>query len=190
MVSSTLFMTLHAVLLAGFLCVTLALLVVTLMNRRRVRGVVLSWRTGRLFGFPLWPSLFLGLVMALLGYALIASPALSSLLAGYVVGGALWLTASLMMRSVIVTEQGLLLNVNRTSERVSWQAVVDYFERTETPGRHYVFFYRAPDATRQRLEVRVPASCAEAFQCIVSTQLDDRFNGAARQLYGKKALEG
>ena len=49
---------LHQVLVAGFLAVTALLLLVTVANRFRMRNVLLSWRFGRFFAFPVAPAAF------------------------------------------------------------------------------------------------------------------------------------
>lgn len=190
-VRSDVFITLQLILLLGFIGVTSLLMLVTVTNRMRLRRVVRSWRTGRLFGFPLWPAAFLLLVLLFSLYAVAAEHVLhATTLAGYLVGGAFWMVAALLSCTVNVTEYGLILNVNRVDQAVAWGQVVDYFEFEREKGHAYVFFYLDGSGVRRRLELTVPATLVDSFRDIVSAKLDARFEFSAQQLYGKKALEG
>lgn len=183
--------TLHLILQVGFISVTVLLLFVTVVNRMRVRRVVLSWRTGRLLGLPVWPTVFLAAALLFLAGALVMGQALPwTMVVGYLVGGLFWFVASLLSTSVLVTEFGLIYHPNRSGHTVAWGQVVDYFDdETAVPAR-YVFFYLEPTDTRRRLELKVPRSQREAFRQIVREKLDARFELSAQQVYGKKALEG
>ena len=181
----------HLVLLLGLIGAASLLLLVTVTNRLRLRRVLLSWRTGRLFGFPLWPSLFLAGMAGLTGYALGSGQLLdASLLAGYLAGGVCWFVAAWLTSSIVVTEYGFLRNVNCADQSVAWGQVVDYFEFATERRRGFVFFYMNGHGERCRLELPVPAGHYDAFREAVSRKLDARFEFAAQQAYGKKALEG
>ena len=183
--------TLHLILQVGFISVTVLLLFVTVVNRMRVRHVVLSWRTGQLLGLPVWPTVFLVAALFFLGGALVLEQPLPwTMVVGYLIGGLFWFAASLLSTSVLVTEFGLIYHPNRAGHAVAWGQVVDYFDdNTEVPAR-YVFFYLDPADARRRLEMKVPRSQREAFQQVVREKLDARFDLSAQQVYGKKALEG
>ena len=188
---SDLFLTLQLVLLLGFIGVTSMLMLVTVTNRMRLRRVVHSWRTGRLFGLPLWPAAFLLVVLLFSLYAAAAEHVLHAMtLAGYLVGGVFWTVAALLSSTVNVTEYGLILNVNRVDQAVAWGQVVDYFELAQEKGRTYVFFYLDGSGVRRRLELTVPDALGDAFRELVAAKLDARFEFSAQQLYGNKALEG
>ncbi len=183
--------TLHLIVQVGFVSVTFLLLIVTVMNRTRVRHVRLSWRTGKLLGFPLWPTLFLGtVVLFLVGALAFAQVLLLNAVAGYVIGGLLWFASSLLSSMVLVTEHGLICHPNRAGHAVAWEQVTDYF--TTMVGRKmcYVFFYLDSSDTRRRLTVKPPRACHAAFAETVAEKLDARFTLSAHQVYGKKALEG
>ncbi|MFQ5568206.1 MAG: hypothetical protein ACE5G0_00940 [Rhodothermales bacterium] len=183
--------TLHFILQIGFIAVTLMLLLVTAINRLRVRRVRLTWRTGKLFGVPVWPTLFLGAVLLFFGGALVmGQPLPLFLIVGYLLGGIFWFMAGLLSNAVLVTEYGLIRHPNRAEEAVAWGQVVDYFEVTKGRKHRYVFFYLDYADTRRRLELTVPRLQHEAFCRIVREKLDARFELSAQKVYGKKALEG
>ncbi len=183
--------TLHLILQIGFISVTFLLLFVTVVNRMRVRHVLLSWRTGKLLGLPVWPTVFLGAVLLFFGSALAMGQALPwTMVVGYLIGGGFWFIASLLSTSVLATEYGLLYHPNRAGHAVAWGQVVDYFDDNAVLPARYVFFYLDPTDVRRRLELTVPRSQRAAFQDVVREKLDARFDLSAHQVYGKKALEG
>ncbi len=183
--------TLHLILQVGFISVTVLLLFVTVVNRLRVRHVLPAWRTGKLLGLPLWPTVFLVAVLLFFSGALAMGQALAwTMVVGYLVGGVFWFAASLLSTSVLVTEFGLIYHPNRAGHAVAWGQVVDYFDNDTVLPARYVFFYLDPTDVRRRLELTVPRSQRVAFQQIVREKLDARFDLSAQQVYGKKALEG
>lgn len=179
--------TVHVALLGGFICVTLLLMLVTVANRLRVRRVVLSWRTGRFGGMPLWPALFILLVGTLMVAARVMDHRLPTLIfVGYLLGGLCWLVSVLLSGSCLVTEYGLIRNVNRASQSVAWGQVVDYFEITRGRQHGYVFFYLDAACRRRRLEVLVPPAYRERFALIVQARLDARFEYAVQEALGNQ----
>lgn len=183
--------TLHVILQVGFISVTLLLLVVTVMNRMRVRHVLMAWRTGRLLRLPTWPTMFLAAVLLFFGGAFfMGQPLQLHLVAGYFVGGLLWFVATLIATSVLVTEHGLIHHPNRSGQALAWVQVVDYFETKTARKQCYVLFYLDAGDRRQRLELTVPRVHRAAFRRVIAEKLDARFDFSAQQVYGKKALEG
>ena len=184
--------TLHLIVQVGFISVMLLVLIVTVMNRMRVRHVRMQWRTGRLLGLPLWPTVFLSAVVLFYAVATMLGPAAPlKMIAGYFVGGLFWFVAGLLSRTVLVTEYGLIYHPSRAGHAVAWEQVVDYFETTGASRKPcYVFFYLDTSDTRRRLELMVPRSGRAAFGQIIAEKLDARFTLSAEQVYGKKTLEG
>lgn len=183
--------TLHLILQTGFLAVTFLLLLVTVVNRMRVRCVRLSWQRGPFRGLPLWSSLFLAAVLLFFGSAYATGRELPMVIfIGYLMGGVCWFSASLLSASTFVTEYGLLEHVNRADRAVAWSQVVDYFEMAQGNQQRFVFFYLDHTDTRRRLDVSVPRSRYAPFARLVREKIDARFNRSAQQVYGKKALEG
>ena len=183
--------TLHIVLLIGFIGVTALLMLVTIANRLRVEGVLLAWRTGRLFGWPLWPSLFMGAVVLLMGYGLLFDTDVPiGVFVGYLLGGSFWFAAALLSTSIFVTEHGFIRNVSRAHEALTWAQVSDYFEVEQDEDRYYVFLVIDENNQRRRLELKVPLAQQVRFRQIVRAKLDARIEFGMQQTYGKKALEG
>ncbi len=186
-----LFLSIHLVLLLGFIGVTSVLMLVTLTNRLRLRRVALTWRAGPWRGLPVWPVLFLLAILGLLLAAVTAGrPVDESIFLGYFLGGLFWLVSAVYSTSVVVTDYGVVTNVNYAEQAVAWGQIVDYFSFS-SPGREgYVFIYVDAGGSRHRLELIVPPEQHKRFQAIMSSRLDARFEYTYQQLYGKEALEG
>lgn len=184
--------TLHQVLLALFVGTTLLLMLATFINRLRIRRILFTWCAGRLFGLPIAPTLFLLVVAPLLVYSLTTGDhrlyTHPLLLSGYMAGGLFWYIAALLSNSVIVTDYGIIRNVNRIGQAVAWGQMVDYFCcDAKAPGR-YVFFYMDKQNEKKRLAITVPRAHQDRFRQLVETKLDARFNFSMEQTYGKTAL--
>ncbi|RMH57224.1 MAG: hypothetical protein D6685_12810 [Bacteroidetes bacterium] len=186
-----LFTTLHIVLLLGFVGVTSLLLLVTIVNWLRVRQPVLSWRTGPVLRLPGWPVAFLLTVLVLFGLSVALDHQIPlPLFGGYLLGGGFWLVAASLASSVVVTEYGIITDVNHADDAVGWSQVVDYFEVPQGCRTGFVFFYLDAHDRRRRLELAVPRNRRAAFRALLHRKLDVRFDLALERAYGKKELEG
>ncbi|HEX7071698.1 MAG TPA: hypothetical protein VF190_12870 [Rhodothermales bacterium] len=181
---------LHLLLLLAFIGVTSMLMLVTVLNRVRVRDVLLSWPNGRFFGLPVWSTLFLAVVLGFLGGAVLQDQIIYPMIfVGYLMGGTFWFAASVIMSSVHVTPHGLILNVNRNGRALAWSQVVDFFEYGDEHEGGIVFFYIDRDGRRRRLELQVPSAYRKRFARLASDKLNARFESPAEQLAGPRALE-
>lgn len=182
---------LHLALLSAFVGIASLSMLLTLISYVRVRRMLLAWRGGRFYGVPLGPACFLIAVLGGLIYALAQGHAIRpSVLVGYPAGGAFWLVAAYLARSVIVTDYGIIHDINRISQAVAWGQIIDYFTVDTKRGVRYVFFY-AENGRRQqdRLEVTVPAAHVDDFQRIVEFKLKARFALSVRGESDQKTLE-
>ena len=182
---------LHLALLSAFVGIASLSMLLTLISHMRVRRMLLSWRCGRCWGVPLGPACFLLVALGGLGYALAQGYAVRpGVLVGYPAGGAFWLVAAYLARSIIVTEYGIIHDVNRISQAVAWGQIVDYFTVDVKHGVRYVFFYTENDRRqRYRLEVTVPSAHVEAFQRVVESKLKARFAFSVKETPDQKTFE-
>lgn len=188
--ASDVLMIIHFTLLVGLLSVTTLLLMVTMTNRLRARRALMAWRAGRLFGVPIWPSIYLLLLGAGMAYATVTGrPLHLALEAGYVTAGAFWLVSSWLARTVVVTEEGIVTDLSCAEHCMSWRRVTDYFEFEQSDRRGYVFIHVDARGVRRRLNLPVPPAAQKRFQEIVMTKLSARFDVASPQTQGKTALE-
>ena len=169
---------LHRVALSAFVGVTALSVLAALMGRIRLRHSVLAWqRPGVLVRPLLGPVLFLLLVAGGFEHAWLTGRTVpTALLVGYPAGGLFWLAATWMLRTVVVTEYGIVYDLSRIHRTVVWSQVVDYFTTTREGRPHVVFFYRGPQGTRRRLDLPVPKAYATTFHEVVERKLGARFS--------------
>jgi len=169
---------LHCVALAAFIGVTSLSMLVAVMGRMRLRRPLLIWRRpGSIRSSLLGPVLFLLLVGGGLGHAWLTGRSVPlAVLVGYPAGGAFWLVATWMLRTVVVTEYGIVPDLSRVHRAVVWSRVVDYFTTTRQGQPLVVLLYRGPDGARRRLDLPVPRARAGALREIVERKLAARFS--------------
>lgn len=180
----------HILLLLAFIGVTSMLMLVTVINRLRVRDVLLSWPSGSLFGLPLASSLFLVVVFVFFAISALEEQLLYPMIfAGYLMGGTFWFAASILMSTVHITPHGLILNVNRNGRAISWGQIVDYFEFEGSGKSGVVFFYTDGSGSRRRFELVVPRVCEQRFRQIVRARLSGRFKLQEHEPAGRQTHE-
>ncbi|MCS7082410.1 MAG: hypothetical protein RML47_06145 [Bacteroidota bacterium] len=169
------------------------LAVLTLWNRLRIRRVLLYWSEGRLMGYPLAPTVYLGSVLAWGVWTLWEGrwDYLGELIPALLLGG-FWFVSAYLLCQRLVTDHGLVPHVNAPHRAIPWEAIVDYFT-TETP-RYvcYTFLYSQTGwsscSYRQRIRLRVPRTLLPAFRRIVQLKVDRRFQYPLERVYGREAL--
>ena len=153
---------LHSALVLLFVAVTGLLLVVSVARRSRLRRVRLSWGSGKLLGLPLIPTVFLTIVVGLIGLELAVDGSATSLgwvvLLGYLTGGIFWYIGAVLSTSVIVTDWGLSRRCRGKTETLPWHEVTDYLASGEARQATYIFFRVDDRGRKQRFELEVPSS--------------------------------
>jgi hypothetical protein len=182
---------LHIILLGAFLSVTLLLVLITLMNRRRIQRVRIVWRPGGRWYIPAWPTAFVGIVLLLWSLSLSVGPSLPPILfTGYLLGGVFWWVAVWLSQAVLVTEYGIHRYIGRRHEAVAWGQVCDYVELSGPNPIRFSFFYTDDAGHRHRFDLAVPAACQARFRQLLRDKLDVRIAFMAGKRYGEEALEG
>ena len=180
---------LHHGALWAFVGVTAVSMLVVIGQRIRLRRPLLSWpRPGFVAGLPPGPSLFLLLVGAGFGHAWLTGRSLPpAVLVGYPAGGLFWLVAAWMLRTVVVTEYGLVPDLSRIRRAVVWSRIVDYVVTSRDDHPHFIFFYRA-NGERHRLDLPVPPAHAPVLREIVRRKIDPSFSVPAETVCDDEAL--
>ncbi|MDA1027762.1 MAG: hypothetical protein O3B41_01730 [Bacteroidetes bacterium] len=174
----------------SFVGVTLLLLFMTLLHRFRIRGVRMAWQVGSWHSFPVWPTLFMGLIIVFLVYAQNTFPPEHlTVFAGYFVGGMAWFVAVAMSASVVVTEYGIIPEAGRSSEAVGWGQVSDYFEVEDGKRVHFAFMYQDYLGERKRLDLYVPSQEVNRFRGLVRSKLDVPLDLPPQRIMIREALE-
>ncbi|MEX0648629.1 MAG: hypothetical protein WEA56_07680 [Balneolaceae bacterium] len=138
-------------LLALFTLGSTFLAAYSIANAIRLRNVRISWKAGKLKGYPLFSTLFLGtsiLITGIVFYYQIGQ--YYNILGCYTWMGISWFLASFYSSKSYITDHGIVKNINDPSQTVAWHQIVDYVEKPTEKGSEYIFLYR--DFARETLE--------------------------------------
>ena len=154
----------------------------SLQNKFRLRNVRLNWRAGKMKGYPLFATVFLGLISTLgLVVYLINDTPNYPVFASYLWIGCMWFIASYLASKHYITDHGIVKNLNEPSQTIPWFQVMDFVEKESLQGSEYTFTYSEMDKTLtqgyKQLKLFVPVNKRKAFQKIVSLKLNSRFEG-------------
>lgn len=167
----------------------------SLANAFRLRNVRVSWKSGKMKGYPLFSTLFLGFT------AILAAVVLYNQLAQFytIVGcyswmGVCWFTSSYFSSKSYITDHGIVKNINDPSQTIAWHQINDYVEKPSPRGSDYVFIYQEkPQYLHKkrliRLELFVPDRKAEKFDKIVSLKIGKTMTPVADSSFDFKAFE-
>lgn len=167
-----LFFTVASTLMAGY----------SLQNKLRLRKVRLSWRAGKLNGYPLFATVFLVLILTLVSIILANGYSTRyGILFAYIWVGCMWFISSYLASKYYITDYGIVKNINDPSQTIPWFQVLDYVERDGKKGAEYLFNYSEMDKSLcegyQQLKLFVPSKQHEAVKKIVSLKLGNKIEG-------------
>jgi hypothetical protein len=161
--------TVASTLLAGY----------SFQNKLRLRNVRLNWRAGKMKGYPLFATVFLGLISTLgLIVYLIGDTKNFGYFGAYVWIGGMWFISSYLASKHYITDHGIVKNINEPSQTIPWFQILDFVEKESLEGTEYTFTYSEMDKSLtkgyKQLRLFVPASKRKAFQKLVSLKLRSR----------------
>lgn len=153
----------------------------TLINVLRLRNVRLSWKTGKMGGYPLFSTLFLISTFLVMGIAIYRGVMDEMILAAlYAWLGFCWFATSYYSAKRFITDHGIVKNVNEPSQTVAWHQIKDLVEYDDKLNGRYIFIYstdcRPPDEDQKliRLELEVPEGQKKSFKKLISHKLGRR----------------
>jgi len=151
----------------------------TVVKVVRLRNVRLSWKAGKLRGYPLFSTLFLFSALLVGGIAAYRGSMEELIAAGlYTWLGVCWFATSFFATKRYVTDHGIVKNVNEPSQTVAWHQIRDFVEKREGGNTRYIFIYGSPKQEQSsslvRLELDVPDGETQNFQKLVSHKLGRR----------------
>jgi hypothetical protein len=188
------FSSIFNILLAFFTIASCILMFVTLTNAYRLRNILLSWDSGKLFGFPLFASVFMLFTLGMFsGVTILGLSGYTAILACYVLMSFNWLVSSYFMSRRYITDHGIVKNINDPSQTIPWSNVHDLVEIKNESGISYAFFYlpySVPGDSRQciRVELCVPNVHLDAFRKIMDHKLGRRFSNSQVSVPGYKQI--
>ncbi len=148
-------------------------------NKLRLRNVRLNWRAGKMKGYPLFATVFLGLITTLgLIVFLIDDTKNFGYFAAYLWIGGMWFISSYLASKHYITDHGIVKNLNEPSQTIPWFQILDFVEKESLEGSEYTFTYSEMDKSLtkgyKQLRLFVPASKRKKFQNVVSLKLKSR----------------
>lgn len=166
-------------ILTTFTLGAVVLAVSTLINVFRLRNVRMSWRAGKLGGYPLFATVFLGVAVLITGISFYESSTEAMVASGLYLGFSLcWFATSYFATKCFVTDYGIVKNVNEPSQTVAWHQIRDFVEKDKNSGVDYIFLYYQDEkdipGDLVRLELMVPSKEIKSFQKLISHKLGRR----------------
>lgn len=166
-------------LLGVFSLISILLAISTAVNVIRLRNVRMSWKAGKMKGYPLFSTLFLGVTFILVGIGLyqesIQELALASL---YMVLASGWFITSFLASKRFVTNHGIVKNVNDPSQTIAWHQIRDFVEEEQNEGTRFLFIYSETSTEHPgnilRLNLKVPPHKLSEFKKLISHKLGRR----------------
>lgn len=151
----------------------------SLLKVIRLRNVRMSWKTGKMRGYPLFSTLFMLSVLIAGGTALYQGITFDIVIAGlYGWMGCCWFTSSFLATKRYITDHGIVKNVNEPAQTVAWHQIHDFVEVENEYNIRYIFLYSPPSAADPddviRLELDVPNRKKEMFKKLISHKLGRR----------------
>ncbi|MAO63719.1 MAG: hypothetical protein CL666_01835 [Balneola sp.] len=158
------------------------LAVYSYQNKLRLRNVRISWRAGKLRGYPLFATVFLGLIGSLAAIVFWTEAAsVYPIFWAYLWIGSMWFISSYLASKYYITDHGIVKNINEPSQTIPWFQILDYVEFTKPNGVEYLFNYSEMDKSLmegyKQLKLFVPRSKYKAVKKIVSLKLDNDIEG-------------
>ncbi|MEQ8525029.1 hypothetical protein [Gracilimonas sp.] len=166
--------TIASTLLAGY----------SFQNKLRLRKVRLSWRAGKLNGYPLFATVFLGMILGLSAIVVFTGDiARFPVFFAYVWIGTMWFISSYLASKYYITDYGIVKNINEPSQTIPWFQILDYVVKPGKGGVEYLFNYSELDKSLaegyKQLKLFVPENRYKAVKKIVSLKLENKFEGQA-----------
>lgn len=192
---STNIYSLFVLLLALFTFGATFLAAYTVANAIRLRNIRVSWKSGKLYGHPLFSTLFIGFlsVVALI-VVMNGIEQYYTIVGCYSWMGLCWFTSSYFTSKSYITDHGIVKNINDPSQTIAWHQIIDYVEKPSSKGSDYVFIYReiSNDWNHKRLirlELFVPDRSTLKFDKIVSLKIGRIMTPVADSSFDFKSFE-
>ncbi|MBD3617838.1 MAG: hypothetical protein HUJ22_14870 [Gracilimonas sp.] len=164
--------TIASTLLAGY----------SLQNKLRLRKIRLSWRAGKLRGYPLFSTVFIGLIFTLSAIVFfVEDVGRYPVFLAYIWIGSMWFISSYLASKYYITDYGIVKNINEPSQTIPWFQILDYVEHPQKDGVEYLFNYSEMDKSLtegyKQLKLFVPERRYNAVKKIVSLKLENKVAG-------------
>lgn len=187
---------LFVLLLAFFTLGATFLAIYSIANAIRLRNVRISWKSGKLNGYPLFSTLFLVSSLFIAGVVYyFGISEYYTILGCYSWMGVSWFSSSYFSSKAFITDHGIVKNINDPSQTVAWHQIVDYVEKPAEKGSDYVFIYRISSREHYakkkliRLELFVPDRKIQKLDKILALKIGKSMTPVADSSIDIKTFE-
>lgn len=186
---------LFVLLLAMFTLGATFLAVYTAANAIRLRNIRMSWKSGKLRGYPLFSTLFFGFTVFVASAVLYNQIQEFYILLGcYSWMGVCWFMSSYFTNKSYITDHGIVKNINDPSQTIAWHQISDYVEKPSSKGSEFVFIYHDPSDQLRckkliRLELFVPDKNIHKFNKIIDLKIGKTMTPVVDSSFDFKAFE-
>lgn len=168
----------------------------SISNAFRLRNVRLSWKCGKLNGYPLFSTLFFAFSAVVGLYVFnVQLDQYYVIMGSYSWMGMTWFLASYFSTKVYVTDHGIVKNVNDPSQTIAWHQIRDFVEKPSENGSEYIFIYSENgrlESDRKRLirlELLVPDEKCLKFEKLVSLKIGKTMSPVPGASFDIKAFD-
>lgn len=162
--------TLFLLLLALFTLGSTFLAIYSAGNSLRLRNVRLTWKSGKLGGYPLFSTLFL--LVSILGTSVVLHLGMEDFyitFGCYTWSALAWWVSSYTASKSYITDYGIVKNSNDPSQTIAWHQISDFVEKPETNSSVFLFIYKDAKSGRlTRLELTVPDRKVGKFEKLLA----------------------
>jgi hypothetical protein len=173
---TNLLLTAFSAALATFVLGSTVLTAFTWFNTRRLRNCIMTWKDPGLHGIPVFPAIFLVLVIAVSIYHTLENVGQYRFYElAYLWLGINWYAAYYMMSKRYITDNGIVKNINDPSQTIAWSSVNDYLELSRDGYTEFTFFFASTDSHglhSHRIKLKVPNAEYETFRRILTYKVD------------------
>ncbi len=154
----------------------------TWFNTRRLRNCILTWQDPGLHGIPVFPAVFLVLVVFTSVYhTALGESAYRPYELAYLWMGVNWYVAYYLMSKRYITDNGIVKNINDPSQTIAWSRVNDYLELPREGYTEFTFFFTSAETNglrSHRIKLKVPNDRYETFRRILTYKVDRHLSQA------------
>lgn len=182
--------------LALFTLASTFLAAYSIANTLRLRNIRMSWKRGKLAGYPVFSTSFMAVSLIMAGIVY-----MNGLNQYYIISACYiwisisWFTSSYLASLCFISDYGIVKNINDPSQTVAWHQITDLVEKQAKNGSNVLFMYQKKLNSEQRLpelvrlELFVPDEKEATFQKILHYKLGNTIENLTGKSIDVKTFE-
>lgn len=182
--------------LALFTLASTFLAAYSIANTIRLRNIRMSWKRGKLAGYPVFSTSFLAVALIMTGLVYVNEFSQFYIISAcYIWIGISWFTSSYLASLCFISDYGIVKNINDPSQTVAWHQITDLVEKQAKNGTIVLFMYQKKLNSEQRLpelvrlELFVPDEKEATFQKILHYKLGNTIENLTGKSIDVKTFE-